>query len=81
MTKKQLKQKVKECIKTDKALIEKLIDKAIDSGSMDIEGAENNYLLAKYTLSAIYKEMSRQYSPLHAGRKAKEDIHNIYIHL
>ena len=81
MTKKQLKQKIKACIKTDKAFIDKLIDKAIDSGSMDIDGAENNYLLAKYTLSAIYRDMSRQYSPLHAGRKAKKDIDNIYTHL
>ncbi len=68
-------------LKDDKGTIEKLIGKAIASGCMDIKGAENNYLLPKYLLSAIYREMSRQYAPLHADSKTKKEIDNIYTHL
>ena len=81
MTQKQLKSKVNQCLKSDKALIQKLIDKAINSGCMDIEGAEDNYILAKNLLTAIYKEMSRQYSPMDGHKQQKENVQNIYINL
>jgi len=81
MTKTQLKSKIKGCIQTDKSFINKLIDKAIESGCMDIKGAENNYLLPKNLLSAIYKEMSRQYAPLEGNKDQKKNVENIYRHL
>lgn len=81
MTKAQLISKVKECLKADKALIEKKIEKAIVSGCMDIEGAEDNYILPKQLLSAIYREMSRQYEPLSRDRKQLREIDNIYTFL
>ena len=77
MTKFQLKQKINLCLKQDKAHIERLINKAIDSGCMDIEGAENNFLLPKIILTAIYKEMSRQYSPMDGNKEAKKEVENI----
>ena len=79
MTREQLLSKVKQCIKADKALMEKLIDKAINSGRMDIEGAENNFLLPKSLLSAIYKEMSRQYLPF--DKQGQKDTNNIGLHI
>jgi len=81
MTKSQLIKKTKDCIKTDKAFIDRLINKAIDSGCMDIAAAENNYILPKNLLSAIYREMSRQYAPLDGNRGQKKTVENIYIHL
>ena len=81
MTKAQLIKKTKECIKTDKAFIDRLINKAIESGCMDISGAENNYVLPKNMLSAIYREMSRQYAPLDGNKGQKKNVENIYIHL
>lgn len=81
MTHTQLKTKIKECLKTDKALIDRLIDKEIKSGCMDIEGAENNFILPKKVLTAIYREMSRQYSPMDWSKEAKKEVENIYIHL
>jgi len=81
MTKTQLKSKVKEMIRTDKAYIEKLIDKAIKSGCMDIDGAENNYTLPKNLLTAIYREMSRQYMPLNSDKLKHKEVDNIFLHL
>jgi hypothetical protein len=81
MTKKQLIKKVNDCLKSDKKLIQDKIQKAINSGCMDIEGAEDNYVLPKYLISAIYREMSRQYTPPYGGRKAQKEINNIYAHL
>jgi len=81
MTEKQLRAKIKDCMKTDKAFIEKLIDKAIASKCMDIDGAENNYLLAKNVLTAVYREMSRQYMPMNGDRKQNKNVENIFRHL
>jgi len=81
MTTKQLKSKVMACIRNDKALIEKKIEKAIKSGCMDIDGAENNFILPKRLLSAIYKEMSFQYFPLSDQKEAKKEVENIYRNL
>lgn len=81
MTQEELKFKVNECIQSDVELIQRLIDKAISSGCMDIEGAEDNYKLPKHLLTAIYREMSRQYEQPYLTRKDKKDIDNIYAHL
>jgi paraquat-inducible protein B len=78
MTKAQLKSKVKELIKSDKDFILNKIEKAINSGCMDIDGAENNYQLPKNLLSAIYRDMSRQYMPLNSDKKQHKNIDNIY---
>jgi hypothetical protein len=48
---------------------------------MDIENAENNYRLPKNLLSAIYKEMSRQYMPLNSNKGEHKNCENIYRHL
>lgn len=81
MTQKQLIKKVKTLIKSDKIFINKLIDKAILSGCMDIENAENNFILPKNLLSAIYKQMSHEYSPLSGDKKNKKEVENIFLHL
>jgi len=81
MTEKQLRAKIKSCIKTDKEFIQKLIDKAIASKCMDIDGAENNYRLAKNVLTAVYKEMSRQYMPMNSNKEETKNCEKIYRHL
>jgi len=75
MTNTQLKSKVKAMLREDKVFIETLIDKAIKSGCMDIEGAENNYILPKTLLCAIYNEMSRQRKP--HGTEERKQVENI----
>lgn len=81
MTKSQLKKRINDCMKEDKKHIQRLIDKAIESGCMDIQGAEDNYLLAKYVITAVYKEMSRQFSPLDHDKRGKKEVQNIYTHI
>lgn len=81
MTNKQLKSKLKSMLKEDKKAIDKYIEKVILSGSIDIEAAENNYILPKMLLSAIYKEMSFQYKPFSYNRQTEKEIDNIYAML
>jgi len=82
MTKQQLIEKVNDCLNSDKAHIQKSIEKAIASGCMDIEGAEDNFILPKDLLCAVYREMMWQYSPSdNQDRKRKRNIDNIYAHL
>ncbi len=76
MTKNQLKAKTKEMLRSDLKEAYKLIDKAIVSGCMDIEGADNNYLLPKVLLNAIYKQHIWQRKPLH--KDETKQIDNIY---
>ena len=78
MTEESLRLKVQECIENNEELIQRLITKAIASGSMDITGADDNYALAKMLLSAIYKDMSRHYTPPYDTRKTNKIINNIY---
>lgn len=81
MTHEQLINKVNECIESDKPFIQKLINKAIASGCLDIDGAEDNFILPKNLLCAIYKEMANQYSPLADMKAQKKNIDNIYRNL
>ena len=77
MTTEQLQAKIAELLERDKAHVQGYIEKAIQCGCMDIEGADNNYLLAKNVLTAVYKEMSRQYAPIHPDKNQEKNINKI----
>ena len=81
MTKESLKQRVNELLETDGPFIQKLIDKAINSGAMDVENAEDNFKLPKNLLCAIYNEMSNQYAPLPKDKKSIKEVNNISVFL
>ena len=77
MTEKQLRAKLSECLKNDKEMIPQLIDRVIKSGCLNIEDAENNFILPKSMLCAIYKEMAYQYEPF--SKEGKENVKNILL--
>jgi len=64
MSSQQLIEKIHTLIEQGKPEIDNLIQKAINSGAIDVEGAENDFLLPKIVLSAIYSELSYQCQPL-----------------
>lgn len=79
MTKDELKQKVEELLISDKDFIDQLINKALNNiPDLILAEHENNFVLPKLTLSAIYQDMSRQYKPLYKNRKLDQTIKKIY---
>lgn len=76
-TKTQLKKKIKSLIKQGKPEFDRMIEKAINSQAIDLEGAEDNFLLAKIVLCAVYSEMSYQYEPL--SKEGKAEVKNLKI--
>jgi hypothetical protein len=80
MTKAQLESKTNKLIAEAVKGIRKNMKKAIKSGSMDIKGAEDNYILPRALLIALLKEETRQFS---AGgscfeRQIAKESANIY---
>ena len=76
MTKNQYYAKCEE-IKADVILIiDERIKKAAESGAVDFDQWEDNYLLPKITFSAIVREIERQFAPL--TREHKKEVDNIY---
>ncbi len=75
MTAAQLKRKIRECRKRDNAHITNHINSAIKSGAFNISDYEDNFLLAKIVLSAVYSEMSWQYEPL--TKDGKKEVENL----
>lgn len=78
MTKEQLIERTRELFQHGEPLLEKLLRRAIASGSIDIEGAEDNYRLPKKLASAIYKEVSEAYIPQRPTKEDIRDIENIH---
>lgn len=76
-TKTQLNKKIKALIKEAKPEFDRIIEKAINSPAIDLDNAENNFLLAKIILCAVYSEMSDQYAPL--SKEAKQAVTNLKI--
>lgn len=78
ITKEQLKEKTIELLNNAHEEMVEKIDKAINSGCMDLENADNNYLLPKILVSALLKDMVFQYKPMGDTKKAEKEILNIY---
>lgn len=64
MTKSQFRKNTKALKKDVLKLIDNRIEKAINSGAIDFDTYENNYLLPKIFLSAVASEIEFQYRPL-----------------
>lgn len=72
-TKENVRAKVVDMIENDlpSILIEK-VDKLLDSGAINFENYEDNYLLPKLIMQALGTCMSRLYSNPHATAKEKK---------
>jgi hypothetical protein len=79
MTKKVLKSKIKEILLSDKDFLNTLVDKAVNNMPVSILNQyDDDFRLAKMTLSAIYRDMEGQYRPLHSDKKTDKIITQIY---
>lgn len=76
MTKKQLQKKTRELIRESAANMRKNIEKAINSGAVDLDAYEDNYELPRIVLGALLRNESFQYK-MHTddGRKAVENLY------
>ena len=76
-TKENVREKLVDMIENDlpSILIEK-VDILLDSGAIDFESYENNYLLPKLIMQALGSCMSRLYSNPYATAKEKKEIRN-----
>lgn len=55
--------KIEEMLENDKADALSRAEKALTSGALDLDSYEDNYLLPKIILSAIYSELAYQRRP------------------
>lgn len=75
LTKNKLKQMINFMVKEDTKTIKKLTEKALISGAFDITAFEDNFILPKIILSAIYEELIWQREPsTQEYKKAKDNI-------
>ena len=75
MTRTQFNKKLNLCMKEVKPSMNKMADKMFNSGAIDANSYEDNYLLVKEFLCAAFAELSRQYRPFNKeSQKASDNI-------
>ena len=75
MTNDQVIKKVEELLPQINELILEKTKKALNSGALDVESYENNFVLPKIILSAIGEEIKWQFKPLNqAALKARDNL-------
>ena len=81
MTKTELKKKTNKLISDAVKGMRKNMDRAISSGSMDIKGADDNYILPISLLTALLREEINQYSCNGTvyEKQIKKESKNIYL--
>lgn len=78
MTREELTEKCKELFEQVSEHMPKDLEKLLDSGAVDWETAENNYLLPRKIICAILMHEQWEYKPLSDSRKEKREIINYY---
>lgn len=80
MKKEDLKARTKEVIENAVEHIVNKIDHAINSGAMDVDGAEDNYLLPKMLAKALLRDAEDSIGePLGARqREFRDEVDKIY---
>ncbi len=84
MTRKQLRAKTRELLRQTAHQIDRGIEKAIMSGSMNIEDAKDDYYLPRLLMTALLKneyEKNQHWLVEVHGVKAKKEVNNIEIML
>jgi hypothetical protein len=80
-TKENVREKTIDCLNhVYPTLVEKL-DNLLDSGAINFEEYEDNYILPKLIVQALGGEMTRLYSNPHASRAEKRDLKNIQCYI
>ena len=69
-------EKIEEMINTDKDKLIQTCKRLLDSGAVDVQGAENNYRLPKIILSAALHYEAAQYAPL-GNSKDRKILNNL----
>ena len=77
-TKENVRRKVVEMLDDIRPHLEKKLDYLLDSGAIDFENTENNYLVPKNIMQALAREMEYQYKNICADRKDKKQINDFY---
>jgi len=75
VTKKQVRDKIREMVKDDKKRITEKVEKALASGAFNINDYLNDYNLPKLILYAIYSDILFQRKPL--SSKALREAENL----
>lgn len=74
MKKEQFKQSVKAMIANSD--FDRLIDKAMNSGCIDVESQdEKDYMTRKALIAAIFEELRNQWKPI--SKEGKQEFNNI----
>jgi hypothetical protein len=76
MTKKQLKQKTRELIRESAANMRKNIEKAINSGAIDLDAYDDNYELPKIVLGALLRYEEWNYK-MHTD-EGRREVNNLF---
>lgn len=77
-TKESIRSKVIEMLDDIRPHLEKKLDYLLDSGAIDFENTEDNYLVPKNIMQVLAKEMGFQYENFRADRKTKKQIIEFY---
>lgn len=76
MTRKQVEQNIKELIESDKEYIWSQVQKALNSGGIDLDKYAGRMEWPKIIMTAVYSELSDQYDQ---KKEWKKDIKNLKI--
>lgn len=79
MTRKQAEKKISELIRNEKELFWKKVQKGLDSGALNLDSYDDNYLLPKIVMCAVHGEMEWQYTPL--TKEGKKEAKNLKLFL
>lgn len=79
MDRKVLESRVLELIDDTSATMKHKVKKVLDSGAIDIDSADDNYVLPKIILRALLKDAEFSIgSPIGKERMTKKEVDNIY---
>lgn len=81
MTKPQCKKKILEIFHRDRKYALSLIDKALNSGALDLKSYDNNYIAPKIVKAAIYKELANKVAFPSKPERHHEAIRNLRMFL
>lgn len=76
-TKEEILQKVNELLENSNEEIKKHIEKALESGCVNLSDYENNWILPKLFLSAAYGRMQRSFEPPKDNKALRKELKNI----
>jgi hypothetical protein len=82
MTYAQFSDKINELLAGDAGIQEVIKDacmKLTKAGCLDLDSAEDNYLLPKQVLCAVLKELAKQYEPPSNNKKWLKQVSNMQI--